>query len=914
MPESRRSTKPDFRGGPSLESSDWPLGTSSDPGYDPAVKRSLRIGSGLIVLAATLLARAAVVDSVELREPGRHTYLPLGTATGTSSLWPVLEKESGRRIEFGNRLLLRTLAPGDLESVLAPLGRPITRRVDDRTVVISFDTARDAVLAAVLFSRDARIEAASPSRRRFNAVLHSQWGPAPNDPYFAQQWHLEPSRSAAGAPARSSGLELRSAWPVSQASSVTIAIVDDGLDSTHPDLQAAFVPALARNWFTLATNSAHTTSSKYHGTAVAGIAAARGNNAIGISGTAPQARVTGWVIFDSVDNLPETEALAQAFEYRTDVVPIQNHSWGNADLDFLVPTLVERIALSNAVTLGRGGLGTVYVRSAGNTRFRNYFGRRGVGDANLDGFANLPGAITVAGLRRDGFVASYSAPGACLLVAAPGGEVSEGSQLFTLDPVGDAGNNRIASAGRELADYLYGSRSAAGTSFATPIITGLTALALDAQPGLGLADLHRILALASWPIDLTDPDLATNRAGLLFSHNVGYGTPDPGLLVELARRPVFRLPSATRQSVRLSRTNPLPIPDDGLRVVVTRPGGSPPLSFAASGGTGMHPDEPTLDLPLVDGGVGSGSITAPVGGAAALLQRLPNEFADKIRLAADAGARSVIIANSEAGNGRLLMLSTDTARIPAVLVGNTDGATLRSIAASQPSATARIELISARIEYDVSEALSLDWVEVRVKIQHPRMGDLRITLRSPGGTRSVLHRAGTQTTSMIDEWWYSSKRHLLEGSTGIWTVDVTDEASGMTGVVTETELILHGVPIVDADADGLDDGWERRELKGLAQGGADDPDADGWSNAAEAFLGQSPLISDRPLATELFRVENARVRIAWPASADRRYDVERAATPQGPWFPLGGATFPGRTGSWFQPESTGTEFFRVIRQ
>ncbi len=876
------------------------------------VKRSLRIGCGLIVLTTTLVARAAVTDSVTLREPGLQTYLPLGDERGTATLWPMLESGSGRRIEFGTRLLVRTHVPGDLGPLLVELGRPITRRVDDRSVVVSFDTAREAVAAGSTFSRDPRIEAASPSRRRFNAVLHSQWGKAPNDPYFAQQWHLEPSRGAAGAPPRSSGLELRSAWPVSEGSNVLIAIVDDGLDATHPDLQAAWVPELARNWFTLATNSAHMTSSKYHGTAVAGLAAARGNNAIGITGTAPRSRVTGWVIFDSVDNLPETENLAQAFEYRTQEVPIQNHSWGNADLDFLVPTLVERIAMSNAVTQGRGGLGTVYVRSAGNTRFRNYFGRRGVGDANLDGFANVSGAITVAGLRRDGFVASYSAPGACVLVAAPGGEVSEGSQLFTLDAVGDAGNNRIASAGRELSDYLYGSRSAAGTSFATPLISGLTALALDTQPGLALPDLHRILALASWPIDLTDPDLATNRAGLLFSHNVGYGTPDPGLLMDLARRPVFGLPPAIRRSVRLLHTDPLPIPDDGLRVVVTHPGVSSPLSFAASGGTGLHPDEPTADLPLVDAGVGSGSIPVPVGGAAALLQRLPNEFADKIRLAADAGARSVIIANSDAGNGRLVMLATDGARIPAVLVGNTDGATLRGIAASEPAATARLELTSAQVDFAVTEALSIDWVEVRVKIQHPRMGDLRITLRSPDGTRSVLHRAGMQTTAMIDEWWYSSKRHLLEGSLGTWSLAVTDEATGMTGVVTEAELILHGIPIVDSDADGLDDDWELRELGSRAQDGADDPDADGWSNAAEAFLGQSPLVSDRPLAAELFRVENSRVRIAWPTRADRRYEVERAASPLGPWLPLGGATFPGRTGSWFQPETTGPEFFRVI--
>lgn len=866
-----------------------------------------------LLLAGALATHAATPVAWQLREPAPHHYTASNLPADEAGRLRVVEQHSGRTIAMGHRLLLRAARAADLPDLLQELSEPITRTIDDRTVVLAFPSSLLALNAAARLSSDARVEAVSPSRVRSNALPLDAWGPVPNDPYFPQQWHLEPSRGTSGAPTRSSGLEFRTVWPRSTGASILVAIVDDGVDATHPELRDGFRTDLARNWFTGATNPAHMTSSKYHGTAVAGLVGARRNNARGVSGAAPDATLTASVIFDSANNLPETEELAAALQHRTDLIPIQNHSWGNADLDFLEAYLGERIAVSNAVTHGRNGLGTIIVRAAGNTRFRNAFGRRGVGDANLDGFANEPGAITVAGLRRDGSIASYSAPGACILVAAPGGEVAEASQLFTLDPVGDAGNNRISTAGLELADYLYGSRSAAGTSFATPLVSGLAALALDLQPGLSLPDLHRILALASVPIDLNDPDLATNRAGLLLSHNIGFGTPEPSLLLDLVQRPTFTHPPAARTRVQVAQPDPapIPIPDDGFRVVVQAPSLPSPLSFAASGGTGRHPDDATAFVPLVDAGVGASSLTAPVTGAAALLQRLPNEFADKIRLATEAGAALVIIANSDPGNSRLLMQSTDDARIPAALVGNSDGASLRSIASTVPNATARLELNSARVHFKVTNTLSIDWVQVRLRCEHPRMGDLRITLTSPAGTVSVLHRPGTQTTPMISEWWYSSKRHLLESSAGTWTLAVTDQATGMTGSLVESELVLQGIPILDTDTDGLDDDWEQTLFGSLAAGPEADPDADGWSNAAEAFLGQSPLVSDRPLSLTLHPTETNRYRLSWPARPAVRYQVLRAASTAGPWTVLGETTTTRPTASWFLPESLAAELFRL---
>src|SRR6185436_20273711 len=79
----------------------------------------------------------------------------------------------------------------------------------------------------------------------------------------------------------------------------------------------------------------------------------------------------------------------------------------------------------------------------------------------------------------------------------------------------------------------------------------------------------QILLLSSRHFDFADPDLTTNAAGLAVSHNLGFGVPDAGHAVKLARqwtsRPEFL-------SVTQSMSAPLSIPDDGLRVVVTGPG------------------------------------------------------------------------------------------------------------------------------------------------------------------------------------------------------------------------------------------------------------------------------------------------------------------------------------------------------
>lgn len=821
-----------------------------------------------------------------------------------------LEPGTAHRVVFGRSLMVRARSGEVLEQLAARHGLERVRSLDPTAAVLEAASTREALEVADALSAEPGVRVVSVSRRRFNAALQSDWAAAPGDPYWDRQWQLDPGQGTTGPAPVSAAMAFRAAWARTRGEGIVVSMYDDGADATHPDLRAGFVAGEARNWFTLATNCAHSARTQFHGTATAGLVVARGGNGVGMVGTAPGARWTGQVIFDAAGNLPETEQLARALGHASERAWVQNHSWSNADLDFLYATPVEHVALSNALHVARGGLGIPMVRSAGNTRAKSLFGSRGVGDANLDAFANAPGAITVAGLRRDGSVASYSTPGACILVAAAGGEASEGSQLFSLDPVGDAGANTVAMAGAELSQYVYGSRMQAGTSFSAPQVTGIVALCLDVQPGLSVHDLQRLLAAASRPIDTGDPDLATNAAGMVISHNVGHGTPDPGLVVRWAASPRFARASEARAVARVVRSPSLAIPDDGLRVETT--GTVPALSWAACGGAGLHPDGGRGPWSLVDGGTGTTPMN--VAGACVVLQRGSLDYPDLVRIAGQMMAGAAVIVNSEAGNIRSLMLGTDAARVPAVVMGRNDGNALRAALASTPSMKAALRLQSAEVAFDVTPALSVDVVRVRLRAVHPRMGDLRVTLRSPGGTWSVLQRCGTMTSAQIDEWWYSSRRHAFETSRGRWTLAVTDEAAGATGRIDEAEIEVTGIPITDVDADGLDDAWEMAHLGGLDASGAGDPDADGLSNAVEAWLGTSPTTSDRPFVVEAQRDGPGMLRLAWPVVPGQRYRVERAAEGSGPWSPLGASSHGGWMGSWRLSMATGAGWLRVVEE
>jgi subtilisin family serine protease len=258
---------------------------------------------------------------------------------------------------------------------------------------------------------------------------------AQTDPLLGQQWHLLPRT------VEPAGADVRDVWPTTKGAGVVIGIIDDGVQTTHPDLQPNLVLTLSRDFYadpddadpnpqiTGPCNAALIGSilgDGCRGTAAAGLAAAR-DNTLGGSGVAPRAGLAALRLLgpDSGDffSLGDSDTrLAAAIAFRNDAIHVKSVSWGPPDdgagvvsMEFETAT-----ALAAAVQSGRGGRGTVFVWAAGNGG--------DLDNCNFDGFASsrytlAVGAVattrsaprTASGARRS----SSSRPRAAAAAASP---------------------------------------------------------------------------------------------------------------------------------------------------------------------------------------------------------------------------------------------------------------------------------------------------------------------------------------------------------------------------------------------------------------------------------------------------------------------------------------------------------------
>ena len=240
----------------------------------------------------------------------------------------------------------------------------------------------------------------------------------PNDPNYANQWHL-PKISAPAA------------WDTSVgSSSVIIAILDTGVDGTHPDL----APNMVAGW-NVWDNDANTSDVTGHGTAVAGAAAAVGNNGQGCAAPAWNCRImpiriastTGCTVYSVVAS---GLAWAQAHGAR-----VANLSYG----------------LTESNTVG-----------AAAQNFQNAGGIVTVSSGNQGTFSSAsdsPFMLTVSATDADDTIPSWSNTGNNIDLAAPG------VSIYT-----------------SLSGGLYG--AASGTSFSAPLVAGVAGLMFSVNPGL----------------------------------------------------------------------------------------------------------------------------------------------------------------------------------------------------------------------------------------------------------------------------------------------------------------------------------------------------------------------------------------------------------------------------------------------
>lgn len=709
--------------------------------------------------------------------------------------------------------------------------------------------------------------------------LRPPYAPLPADNYFTNQWYLD-QRDRDGVRI-GADLNVRGAWTRTKGEGVTVAIIDDGVELTHRDLAANAVAELHYDFELSITNGNHRTDGDNHGTAAVGLIAAA-MNGVGIVGVAPGAKFASWNIYPT--NTPPSrsyiapEKLAKVFTYQTNVVAVQMHNWSETRTGyaFFAPSPIESESISNAITFGRNGKGVVMVRPAGNVHYNpntgEWFGR----NVNDDAFASDPRVINASAARSDGRVTSYADRGAPILVAGLSGDLTEGyPNVFTTDRAGTLGLNPVTFPTEpERADYVFDVFGYTGTSASAPMISGVCALILSANPDLSYRDVQQILIHASRHIDKADPELHRNGAGYSITHRVGFGIPDAGEAVRLADAWINR-PAVVQRTFASDITTNVPIPDASLSVVARALGATPAIerTFIAFPSLGLQPDDPTADLPLVDVGLASEPISQNLTGKGALIQRGTSTFMTKLRNAAAAGAEFAVVYNNVDNPPLALMGSTDFAPIPAVSIRKSDGETLQNLIATEPSLRVQLRGTPAIARFDVGEELLCEHVGVRVQTTHPIRQDLRITLVSPMGTRSILQTFNLDTSAGPTNWVYWSTHHFYELSSGTWTLEITDEVEESVGSLVGAELIVRGTPIQDGDDDGLADSWEMANFGNLNAGPLDDPDNDGSWNAREQALGTNPNVNQTPFRLSASDLSPVATRFAFPSIEGVTYTI-----------------------------------------
>lgn len=284
----------------------------------------------------------------------------------------------------------------------------------------------------------------------------------PNDPLYAQQWHLA-SANANG------NVDAPTAWDSTTGdSSLIISIIDDGIDTSHPEFSGKIVDG--RDVINNDNDASHVTADDGHGTSCAGVAAAAGNNSIGVAGLAYSCKIMPiYLVSTSMTSADEIEAFEWAASHGA---AIQSNSWGPTDSLWEAQPQpdVVRQAIHNAVTTGRGGKGCVFFWAAGN----------GDESTDLDGYASNPEVINVGATAYDGTKSYYSDFGETLDLCAPSS--GAGQSIVTTD--------RTGSDGYDTGDYTY---TFGGTSSATPLAAGAGALVLSVNPNLSWKAVKAIL-------------------------------------------------------------------------------------------------------------------------------------------------------------------------------------------------------------------------------------------------------------------------------------------------------------------------------------------------------------------------------------------------------------------------------------
>ena len=589
----------------------------------------------------------------------------------------------------------------------------------------------------------------------------------PADELFKSQWHLKNASLAS----MGEDINVISVWDKYKGAGVVIGIVDDGVEFAHPDLQPnKMLPdnkhhdyiegdddPIENNTGNLANGVAllpgaskpKVCASACHGTSVAGVSAAEGfRSGVGITGVAPFAKLIGYrrYLCDNIDKPQECIYSIAKDIYegmfiggKNNNIDVYNNSWGCGS---------TREGMDNKLfkemRIGTTQQNSIYVFGAGNIKYLEKRNAEGeviripiAANTNYCGMTNSRYTIAVGASGPFGKAHHYSSPGATVLVNAPSG-------IYTTDRLGADGYESGAIS------VDYGLLGELGTICQIPSDFYLKAI----SPLLGqrFENVQTFLNAIETTTQSQQIDSAQLRQNIKLISTCN----------------IFKNENYTEFS-GTSAAAPVVSGVVALMIDARKQSGKPSLSWRDV----QHILIKTAHKNL-------GEVGEP----------LEQEW----KRNTNAAGYSHL---DKYGFGRVDASAAVKMAIEWTLLSPEE--------VSQDYVHAELAigdgaLFSDGLPYthtfSVHEALTVEFVEILFSSDHPRWGDLEITLTSPKGTTSMLAETIDSEERTYDKWKFGSRRHFGESSQGDWVLTIRDnKPNGNKGKWMGVSLKFYGTAL-----------------------------------------------------------------------------------------------------------------------
>ncbi|HEY1020594.1 MAG TPA: S8 family serine peptidase [Sediminibacterium sp.] len=429
-----------------------------------------------------------------------------------TDVYPTFIDPDGIPVGISSLFNVELQSPGDYElltQVANTYGAIIVRQNEFMPLWYTLSSTESALDMAALFYQTGYFSETEPDISMIYPLS------CPTDEFFANQWGANNTAQMGG----SAGVDIKLCGALDQTRStgavINVAVIDQGVDFSHEDLDMSLYPPIQNH--DIVTGGDNMIRGP-HGTAVAGIIAAR-ENGKGITGVAPWCRLmsvsvpfVGWATPEI--SMLAADAINWAVAHGADVI---NNSWGAIK----IPSLDKAIA--RALAFGRNGKGCVLVFGAGNGGYRTDVEY----PANDNPGVLAVGAVTQCGTRKDGAIGCtdngegywFSSYGPQLDVMAPG----------TLVPTTDISGEPGYTPDKYIQNFW-------GTSAACPHVSGIAALILSKNPTLYGYEVCNIIESTAQKLG---PYVYSNKAGRpngTWHEQMGYGVVNASAAVAATQR------------------------------------------------------------------------------------------------------------------------------------------------------------------------------------------------------------------------------------------------------------------------------------------------------------------------------------------------------------------------------------------